>query len=182
MKLFTSKAEKVLWISAAIVQLTIYATIGVTRSLSGFLRENGLLTPVFISGMVLVAASVVALSLRRSTNIRTLGILLCIIAVYTMVLIRIEVPEERTHIIEYGLVAILIYRALLERKKSGSLILVVFAILITTALGFLDELIQWIVPDRVFDFEDVLFNGIAASMAVGSGWLLNKFSGRNKKT
>lgn len=181
MKIFKSKTERNLWLTAAILQLTIYATIGIARPLSGFLRENDLLTPLFISGMVLVAACVLALSLRIRPGIRTLGIVIGIIAVYVMVLIRIEVPEERTHIIEYGVIAILVYHAIIERIGKRNLLIALIAVLITTILGTIDESIQWLVPDRVFDPQDILFNCIAAAMAVGSGWLLHLIVGKRQK-
>jgi hypothetical protein len=41
-------------------------------------------------------------------------------AVYGMVVVRMEIgPAERTHLFEYGLLAVLIYQALTERLGHG---------------------------------------------------------------
>lgn len=75
---------------------------------------------------------------------------------------------ERTHLIEYGVVAILIYAALTERASQGRRvpILALLAILATALIGILDECIQAFSPNRVFDPQDMLFNVLAAIMSV----------------
>ena len=82
---------------------------------------------------------------------------------------RVETPEERTHLIEYRLVAILVYQALVERKRNGRMVPcpTAFALVMTAILGLLDEGIQWILPNRVFDWVDFGFNTLAALMAIG---------------
>jgi VanZ family protein len=81
----------------------------------------------------------------------------------------VETPEERTHLIEYSLVAILIYQALVERKRNGRQVPfpTLLAFTATVILGLLDESIQWNLPNRVFDWVDVGFNTLAALMAIG---------------
>jgi hypothetical protein len=44
----------------------------------------------------------------------------------------------------------------------------------------LDECIQIFLPDRVFDTDDILFNGFAGLMAIGSSLVLQWI--RKKKT
>ena len=75
---------------------------------------------------------------------------------------------ERTHLMEYGVVGVFIYEALTERASQGRRVPVpvLLAILATTLVGALDEGIQAILPSRVFDPLDVLFNFLAAVMAV----------------
>ena len=106
-----------------------------------------------------------------------------IAAVYLMVFVRMEIPQERTHIIEYGVVAALIYQAFLERKKQGGKVPLpaIFAIFATAITGTVDELIQGIMPNRVFDVRDILFNFLAGMMSVGSIVALNWVSKRTKK-
>ncbi len=91
-----------------------------------------------------------------------------IMAVYLWAIVRIESPEERTHLIEYSLVAILIYQALIESKSNGRKVpsLAVLAIVVTALLGWLDEGFQAILPNRVYDIRDVGFNALAGLMAV----------------
>jgi hypothetical protein len=46
-------------------------------------------------------------------------IALGIVAVYLMVFTRITILEERTHLIEYSVLAVFIHEALLERRNQG---------------------------------------------------------------
>ena len=89
---------------------------------------------------------------------------------YLLVFTRMTVPTERSHLIEYGVVGVLIYEALTERKSQGRPVPLppVLAVLVTVALGALDEGIQWLLPNRVFDPVDILFNTLAGTMAVAA--------------
>jgi hypothetical protein len=80
----------------------------------------------------------------------------------------VETPEERTHLIEYSLVAILIYQALLERARNGRHVPypAVLAFAATAVLGIIDEAIQWVLPNRVFDPIDIGFYTLATMMAI----------------
>ena len=91
-----------------------------------------------------------------------------ILAVYLWMIVRVESPEERTHLIEYSLVAILIYQALVERRRSGRQVPspAVQAIVVTALLCWLDEGIQAILPNRIYDIRDVGFNALAGLMAI----------------
>ncbi len=66
------------------------------------------------------------------------------------------------------MVGVFIYEALTERAGQGRRVPVpvLLAILATTLLGALDEGIQAILSSRVFDPLDMLFNFLAAVMAV----------------
>jgi hypothetical protein len=65
-------------------------------------------------------------------------------------------PEEAFHFVQYGVLSILLFRALRHRLSDSSLYLT--ATLIGSAFGILDELIQWVVPRRYFDFRDIWIN------------------------
>ena len=81
-----------------------------------------------------------------------------------------RVLEERTHLIEYGVVGVFIHAALAERASQGRRVPLppLLAILATAALGLLDECIQAFLPSRVFDPQDILFNLLAGTMAVAA--------------
>ena len=68
------------------------------------------------------------------------------------------------------MLAIFIHKALLERRNQRDQILIPapLALVVTFLIGVLDECIQIILPNRVFDPVDILFNGMAATMAIGS--------------
>lgn len=133
--------------------------------------------------MLLVGVIIIIYGINNSPDKSVIGISLAIVTVYLMVFVRTEIPQERTHLIEYGVVAALIYQALLERTRQGYKVPypAILAILITGIAGGIDEGIQKILPNRVFDFRDILFNFLAGILSVGSIVLLNWISNRPKK-
>lgn len=65
---------------------------------------------------------------------------------------------ERFHIVAYGLLAILYYRAF---AAAGGLAAAAAAILAAVLVGTADEGLQWLVPRRVGELRDVLMNATA---------------------
>ncbi|MDE0169005.1 MAG: VanZ family protein [bacterium] len=172
---FTSRRERRLWTWTLVVVVAIYSTLGLARTLAGMLRDEGLLVAAFASGMVLVGATVVVLGLRRRPGGAEIGIALGIATAYFMVMVRMALPEERTHLIEYGVVAVFIHEALKERAGQGRPVPIpaLVAVVGASVVGVIDECIQAFLPSRVFDPEDILFNVLAAAMAVGSSAALS---------
>lgn len=78
------------------------------------------------------------------------------------------IPEERAHLIEYGVVGVFIHEALAERVSHGRRVLAppLLAVLATPVLGLLYECIQAFLRSRLFDPRDILFNVLAGTMAV----------------
>ena len=93
-----------------------------------------------------------------------------IVAAYLLVFVRMSIPTERSHLIEYGVVALFIYEALKERASHGHRIpfLGLMTVLATGLIGVLDECVQLFLPSRIFDYNDMLFNVLAAGMAVAA--------------
>ena len=89
-------------------------------------------------------------------------------------------PAERFHLLEYGVLVILVYRALVTRIKTARIYL--FVILYTFGVGLIDELIQALLPSRVYDTRDIAINWaaslLAAGLLVAATW---RWSGMMKK-
>ena len=177
---FTSRRERRLWGWTSAVVVAIYSTLGLARTLAGILREEGILVAAFASGMALVGTTVLVLGLRRRPGGAEIGIALGIATAYYMVMVRMALPEERTHLIEYGVVAVFIHEALKERASQGRPVPIpaLVAVLGASLAGVIDECIQAFLPSRVFDTEDILFNVLAAAMAVASSVALSWARGR----
>ena len=172
---FASPRERRLWGYALAVQVAIWAALGLAGRLAETLRDYGFLAPAFGLGFLLVIVSVAGISLGSRPRGREIWVLLGIAAVYGMVVVRMGVSwEERTHVFEYGLVALFVHAALVERRARGRRVPApaVLAVLVTAALGWLDEGIQALLPGRVYDLRDVGFNALAGVMAVSAGSLL----------
>ncbi|MFQ5578240.1 MAG: VanZ family protein [Anaerolineae bacterium] len=184
MHLFTSGRERRLWLWTVAVVAAIYSTLGLAAPLAGALRDRGLIEAFFILGVLVVGAAILTQGLKTRPGGAEIGVALGVAAVYLMVFVRMAIPaEERTHIIEYGVVAVFIYEALAERVSQGRRVPAppVLAILATGLAGALDECIQVLLPGRVFDPRDILFNLLAGVMAVAAslalGWARRRWRG-----
>ncbi len=182
---FTSQTERRLWGWVLVVLAAIYATLVPAPVLAEALRERDLLRISGVTLLVTVSLVLGVLLVRRRPGQREIGVALGIVVVYVMALIRMGSWEERTHLFEYGLVGILIYHALRERMRNGRGVRApaIFAVLATALLGWLDEGIQALLPNRVYDLRDVGFNALAGLMAVTStAVLLRARRGKVQKT
>ncbi|MYB19054.1 MAG: VanZ family protein [Holophagales bacterium] len=79
-----------------------------------------------------------------------------------------ESALERMHLVLYGVVALLLYRALLRGGRSAVTAALSAAVL-TALVGLADEFIQWLVWVRAGDFYDCLLNASAAGCGVVFG-------------
>jgi len=174
MPLYTSDRERRLWLWTLAVVAAIYSTLALAGTLAGFLREHHLLEVSFVLGLLLLVVAIAGQSLKRRPSSSEIWVALGVTGVYLMAYLRIESPEERTHLFEYGLVAVLIYEALTERLRHGRRVPspAFLAVLVTVFLGWLDEGIQAILPNRFYDIRDVGFNALAAFMAIAASLTL----------
>jgi VanZ family protein len=78
----------------------------------------------------------------------------------------LEVPEERIHFLEYGVLALLARHAL--ATHHGPVGQYAGAWIFATAAGWVDELIQYVLPSRVYDLRDVVINSLAALLALAA--------------
>ena len=81
-------------------------------------------------------------------------------------------PVEVTHFLEYGLLSIFIFRALKHHIKDKTIYF--NTALIILLIGTLDEIIQWIVPGRVWNFKDVRLNVISGGLIQLAIWQVIK--------
>lgn len=175
---FTSAREKRLWLTALLCQLAIYASLNYVRAPTEWLRERNLLR-LTVALCFLVAIVWIGRWLwkRRPTR----GELLVIggfALIYLIVLLNMERVEERAHFLEYGLVAGLIYAALRERsvrlREAGrtprglTRFPAASAMALTAILGWGDEGIQYLLPDRVYELRDVGLNVAAGVLLVSA--------------
>lgn len=169
--LFTSARERRLWCWAVAVVAAIYSTLGLAGTLADVLRERNLVPAAVLFLMLLVTAAIVGSGLKRRPGRRELWMALGVAAVYGMAVLRMGgSPEERTHLFEYGIVAVLVRHALSERSQNGRRVPApaALALVVTALLGWLDEGIQALLPNRVYDTFDVASNALAALMAIAA--------------
>ncbi|CAH1000844.1 hypothetical protein LEM8419_01913 [Neolewinella maritima] len=183
---FVSIREKRLWGWTTAVVIAIFATLFIGRPLASQLREQNVQAIFFGSGLLLVTAAVLAHGLTAKPGRVELSILLGIIAVYVMLIFRLGAPE-RSHLIEYSVLAIFLHKALLERSSQRKLPLqpALLASVLACFVGLLDEGLQLVVPNRVFDPQDIIFNGLAVLLAITAslvlGWARRRYGRSSTK-
>ncbi len=181
MPLFSSRRERRLWAWTLAVAAAIYSTLGLTGTLVDALRDRGLLDAslalgMFLAAMALCGATVLTHGLKTRVGGAEVAVALGVATAYFMVFARTTSLEERSHLIEYCVVAVFIHAALTERARQGRRVPApaLLAVLGASLVGALDEGIQAFLPTRVFDPVDILFNTLASAMAVVSslalGW------------
>lgn len=165
--LFASRRERRFWILTLLAVAAVYANLLFASLLTDLLHDHDLAVAGFVGGLLLVSATVLALGLRLRPRGIELGVALGIIVVYFMLFLRLTLPE-RSHLMEYGVVAAFTYEALTERRHQGRHVPApaLLAVGVTSAIGVLDEAVQALIPTRVYDPQDILFNVLAAFMAV----------------
>ena len=168
LSLFTSERERRLWAWTLAVVVAIYSTLGLARTLFDLLGHLDLGVGLFLACCLLVVATAVTQGLRVRPGGAEIAVALGVVAAYLLVFVRTSIPTERSHLIEYGVVALFIHEALAERASHGRRVPApaLLAVLAATLIGVVDECIQLALPSRVFDPIDMLFNLLAAVMAV----------------
>ena len=173
MRGFRSVRERRLWVAVAVAVSLLLAALYPFQLVLDALRARNLLR-LSIAGLFLVGAVPVVYSLaRRRAPLRAWIVLAAAGAVYLVLAVAMEVPQERLHLVEYGALAILLRAAFAESaavrpRGAHSANVDLRSLLAATAIGWLDEALQGILPNRMDDLRDVGFNALAAAVALGA--------------
>lgn len=161
------ESEALSWIYVVTGALVIYCTIPVARTLREVVRENfGLKYFLYVTVVLVILAGFVAFRNLHKRGL-PLSAKLSLITIFAAFLIYIyelrDIPEEAIHVAEYGILGLLVYRALTHRIRDFSIYIV--ATLLVGMIGIADEYIQWLIPSRYFDLRDIRTNFIAGALA-----------------
>ncbi len=141
----------------------IYSTLYIMRPILNFLKMtlNGYLNlsvgVMFLIILSLVLAHIISNHERYCVSQYLWFSFIC--CIYGLVIYILELPEEQVHFIEYGILSALIYLALTHDINNKSIYFL--SSLIVFVFGAIDEVIQWVLPNRIFDIRDIVINGIA---------------------
>lgn len=173
MGLFSSPRERRLWLWALAVVAMIFASLGFSGRLVDLLSDDTAGAVAFSLALLLVAAAILTDGLQSRPTRSEIVVAFGIAAVILMLLLRLTLTE-RSHLIEYAVLAVFIHAALSERAERGRGVRLPAAVSIVAAaaIGVIDEAIQLALPHRVFDPVDILFNTLAAGSAVVAGLVL----------
>jgi hypothetical protein len=157
------------WLYVCIWSLLIFLTVPVAREIQDYVSEHWGRN-LFLYGVVamIVLLLITALKLitgRQSTKVQHHVWLFSIATVFIIYTIQLRGnPEEAVHFVQYGILAILVYRALTHRITDPGIYFV--ALLLTTAIGIIDEALQWLTPGRVWGLKDIRLDSVAAALVL----------------
>lgn len=158
----------VLWWSLfALGTLTILAFVPVANSIQKQMREwlgvQGLRWGM--AGLVAAAAAGIVYRARRRSRLspgRLAGALL-VPALAVALMVKLSVVAEAFHLVEYGLLGALAFRALSGHFRGAGVY--VAAALLTALVGACDELVQWLTPGRYWGLGDIGLNAAGGLLA-----------------
>lgn len=162
--------EKRLWSASLLFLVFLWTSAYFVRFGVDFLRNSGVLRPTVAVVFLASAAAVGSFFWRRRSSLSEWLLLFGGLGVYGLAFVWMERPEERVHLVEYSILAALIWFALHARwdplglkgwRKPDP-----WAVLLNALAGWSDEGVQAILPNRVYDLRDVGFNALAGLMAV----------------
>ena len=164
------------WLAVCIWALVIFLTIPLARPIINAVSE-GLDRAVFMYLVLSIIAIVFVLSLvylfrnRLFAPARLIWLFLpaSVFVAYTIHL-SAKSPEEAIHFVQYGVLGLLVFRALSIARPC--IITYFSAAVICGIIGTVDEVIQWLVPGRYWGFRDIwlnFFSGALVQVAIAGG-------------
>jgi hypothetical protein len=95
------------------------------------------------------------------------------VAGYTYFTLKLwDDPEEAVHFLEYGLLGFFLFKALIHHVRDKSIYLT--ATLLALFIGIIDEILQWLMPQRFWDFRDAALNGLSGALFQLAVWKVIK--------
>jgi hypothetical protein len=157
------------WLYVCIWSLLIFVTVPVARVIQAYVHEHWgrdmFLYGVVIIIVLLLVASLKLIKAKRTATAMNYVWLVSIATVFIVYTIQLRSnPEEAVHFVQYGILGILIYRALTHRINNYGIYFV--ALLLTITVGILDEALQWLTPNRVWGLKDIRLDAIAAALVL----------------
>ena len=104
---------------------------------------------------------------RFQLNAKSLCVSLLIFGAGLLYSSTLGIFQERLHLVEYGILGLILFSA---NKGRGIGIAFFLTLTLGCVAASLDETLQWILPYRVGDFRDVLFDLIGVAWGATLRW------------
>lgn len=156
------------WLWVVLCALGIFFTVPMARKIQNFVAALAgrsffgyfVLITVIVLFVVLTYVLYTRLKIHAISNYIWLVLILAMYVYFTLKLWAN--PEEAIHFIEYGLLGFFLFKAFDHHIGDSSIYLAAF--LLGSLVGTCDEILQWIVPGRYFDFRDVGLNALSSGL------------------
>ena len=156
------------WLAVALWSGLIFTTIPLARAIerlvAGSVGRGAFLAFVLACGAAAAAWAVAALQREAQLDVRRGSALAAVAFVYAWGAWSLrDNPEEAVHFVQYGVLGVLAFVALSHRVRDPSLY--ASAAGVGVSVGILDEVLQWLTPNRYWDLRDIGLNAAGASLA-----------------
>ena len=162
------------WLYAGLWTAFLYSTLYIARPIINFLKANIPFTAtvnIFVYTILLVVIIGLCFKLKVR-SLKTYAMLLALCAAYYYGFTLAQNVEEKIHFVQYGFLAFLVFRAVhLDFPRMPAAWI---ALLITSLVGWGDEGIQFLLPNRYYEWNDVLLNFLGGALGLWMTLLLSK--------
>lgn len=152
----------------------IYSTLYIVRPVCAFLKATTPF-PLLINTLCVVLLIFLVIGVWVKTRITKLSsyfILGMVLFGYIYGITVIQYPEEKIHLIEYGFLAYLAVKAI--RVDVQKPIAYGYAFLLVSIFGWIDEGIQYVLPNRYYQIEDVILNSISGALGLALVFIVQR--------
>ncbi len=163
------------WLLVSLCILSIFLIVPLARTIQEFVADRWGRSLFGYSVILVVGGAFLALLYTLIFRLRIRSVtnyfwLLLVTALYIYSTLKLwSVPEEAIHFLEYGLLGFLLFRALKFHTKDVGIYFIAF--FIGCLVGIFDEILQWIVPLRIWDIRDVGLNALSSGLFQVGLWL-----------
>lgn len=154
------------WGLLTLYVVCVLGSLPFTRDVILTLRDHNLLTSS-VTGLYLIGIATVVYHITfdvRLSDVVAFVALVALAGLTAALILGHEIPEERVHFLQYGLMALIARSAFGWSMPAGRAYLA--ALVFATGIGVADELIQDVLPSRVYDFADIILNAQATLLAL----------------
>jgi predicted nucleic acid-binding Zn ribbon protein len=166
MNYFDAKKARRYWLLAALVFIAIVVGWFLPLSAQQQLLSQEVQVVLFALGLIFTFLAVACYALQYQPKPIIWSTVFALFAVGVLLLVRLDAPE-RSHLLEYAALAIFTHKAIHIRYSYRLWEPGIRAVVLAGGIGFFDEAMQAILPNRHFAWEDVVFNSSAVVIAIG---------------
>jgi len=157
--------RKIWWTITIFYIAFTYATLGVMpaiwEKLNSFLGGKGVIAQYIIYFIIWILVFIYILFIKKEKSLMRYLLFFLFIGVFFIMVKFEKNPGEKIHMAQYGLLGVLLYNALkIDFDRFGKKFYLCGS-LICLIVGAIDEIIQWILPNRYFTWHDVFINGLS---------------------
>lgn len=154
--------------------LIIYATLPIIGSIVSTAEQilGRKIFNVVINFFIFIIFSLICYHFYRKAGFKLLGYMFLISLPLLFIVLSLNRPAERIHVVEYGILGFLLFKACGIGNFKGLVVSSIFA----SVVGLVDEVIQWMLPNRVGDIKDVVINSISGILGAIFGKIYTQLS------